>query len=116
MITSKAIGNDFELALPEDYAEGGVIDLIREKKDRTVEVKAMEELKPDRKLMVQAILVKLMKGEKVCKRNELLERSAPLVNQRGFNFNADFVQKSIDRLIDKQFIRDFGDGSLGYIA
>jgi hypothetical protein len=52
MITSKAIGNDFELALPEDYAEGGVIDLIREKKDRTVEVKAMEELKPDRKLMV----------------------------------------------------------------
>lgn len=52
MITSKAIGNDFELTLPEDYAEGSVIDLIREKKDRTVEVKAMEELKPDRKLMV----------------------------------------------------------------
>ena len=79
------------MALANDFAEGSVVDLIREKKDRTVEVKAMEELKPDRKLMVEAILVKLMKGEKVCKRTELLERSAPLVNQRGFNFNADFV-------------------------
>ena len=32
----------------------------------------MEELKPDRKLMVEAIIVKIMKSEKVCKRAELL--------------------------------------------
>ena len=61
----------------------------------------MEELKSDRKLMVEAILVKIMKGEKLCKREDLLEKSAPLVTQRGFKFNAEFVTKSIERLIDK---------------
>ena len=91
------------------------MDLVREG-EKKVEVKTMEELKADRKLMVEAILVKIMKGEKMCKREELVERSAPLVAQRGFKFNADFVEKSIDRLIDKEFIRDFEDGSLGYIA
>jgi hypothetical protein len=57
--------------------------------------------------MVEAIIVKIMKGEKVCKRDELLQKTGPLVTQRGFNFNADFVEKSIDRLIEKEFIRDF---------
>ena len=69
--------------------------------DKKVEVKVMEELKSDRKLMVEAILVKIMKGEKLCKREDLLEKSAPLVTQRGFKFNAEFVTKSIERLIDK---------------
>lgn len=76
----------------------------------------MEELKADRKLMIEAILVKIMKGEKVCKREQLMEKSVPLVTQRGFKFNNDFVSKSIDRLVDKEFIRDFEDGTLGYIA
>jgi hypothetical protein len=43
----------------ENYVE------VRNKK---LEVKVMEELKADRKLMIEAILVKIMKGEKVCKR------------------------------------------------
>ena len=69
--------------------------------DKKVEVKVMEELKADRKLMVEAILVKIMKGEKLCRREDLLEKSAPLVTQRGFKFNGEFVAKSIERLIDK---------------
>jgi cullin 1 len=76
----------------------------------------MEELKADRKLMVEAIIVKIMKSEKMAKRDELLVKTAPLLAQRGFNFNADFVEKSIDRLLDKEFLRDFEDGTLGYIA
>lgn len=51
----------------------------------------MEELKADRKLMVEAILVKIMKGEKVCRRDELVQKANPLVSQKGFKFNADFV-------------------------
>ena len=35
---------------------------------KKVEVKVMEELKSDRKLMVEAILVKIMKTEKLCKK------------------------------------------------
>lgn len=66
--------------------------------------------------MVEAIIVKIMKSEKMSKREELVQKTAPLLAQRGFNFNADFVQKSIDRLLDKEFLRDFEDGSLGYIA
>lgn len=94
----------------------GLLDLVRKKQGKMVDVSAMEELKADRKLMVEAILVKIMKGEKVCRREELLEKSSPLVVQRGFKFNAEFVEKSIERLIDKEFIRDFEDGTLGYIA
>jgi hypothetical protein len=45
--------------------------------------------------------VKIMKSEKVVKRSELVPKTAPLLAQRGFNFNADFVEKSIDRLLDK---------------
>jgi hypothetical protein len=65
--------------------------LVGRKIDRKVEVKAMEELKADRKLMVEAILVKIMKGEKVCRRDELVQKANPLVSQKGFKFNADFV-------------------------
>ena len=57
-----------------------------------------------------------MKLNKVIKREDLLSQTAPLLAQRGFNFNSEFVQKSIERLLDKEFIRDFEDGSLGYIA
>ena len=91
------------LAISDEFEEGKMVDLVREG-EKKVEVKTMEELKADRKLMVEAILVKIMKGEKMCKREELVERSAPLVAQRGFKFNVDFVEKSIDRLIDKEFI------------
>lgn len=52
----------------------------------------------------------------MAKRDELLLKTAPMLAQRGFNFNADFVEKSIDRLLDKEFLRDFEDGTLGYIA
>lgn len=74
---------------------------MRGKGNSKVEVRAMEELKADRKLMVEAIIVKIMKNEKVAKRSELVPKTAPLLAQRGFNFNADFVEKSIDRLLDK---------------
>lgn len=57
-----------------------------------------------------------MKSEKMAKRQDLLQKTAPLLAQRGFNFNADFVEKSIDRLLDKEFLRDLEDGNLGYIA
>lgn len=66
-----------------------------------IEVKSMEELKADRKLMVEAILVKIMKIEKIAKRVDLVQKTAPFLAQRGFNFNSDFVEKSIDRLLDK---------------
>ncbi len=92
------------------------MDLVTSSEKGEIEVKAMEELKADRKLMVEAIIVKIMKGEKMAKRAELLAKTAPLLAQRGFNFNADFVEKSIDRLLDKEFLRDYVDGSLGYIA
>lgn len=92
------------------------MDLVTSSEKGEIEVKAMEELKADRKLMVEAIIVKIMKGEKMAKRAELLAKTAPLLAQRGFNFNADFVEKSIDRLLDKEFLRDYEDGSLGYIA
>jgi hypothetical protein len=32
-----------------------------------------------------------MKGEKMSRRDELVHKTAPLLAQRGFNFNADFV-------------------------
>jgi cullin 1 len=92
------------------------LDLVTSSEKGEIEVKAMEELKADRKLMVEAIIVKIMKSEKMAKRAELLAKTAPLLAQRGFNFNADFVEKSIDRLLDKEFLRDYEDGSLGYIA
>lgn len=41
--------------------------------------------------MVEAIIVKIMKSEKIAKRADLLAKTAPLLAQRGFNFNADFV-------------------------
>lgn len=115
LITSEAEGSDYRLALACSYGEGGVVDLVREG-SKEVEVKAMEELKADRKFMVEAILVKIMKGAKLCQRQELIERSVPFVTQRGFKFNEGFIQHSIDRLVDKEFIRDFEDGNLGYIA
>jgi hypothetical protein len=108
-------GSDIVLELVQEFASGGLLDLVAREKGE-IEVKAMEELKGDRKLMVEAIIVKIMKGEKMAKREELLIKTKPLLAQRGFNFNADFVEKSIDRLLDKEFLRDFEDGTLGYIA
>ena len=51
--------------------------------------------------MVEAIVVKIIKNEKKCQRTDLVKKTAPMLAQRGFNFNADFVEKSIDRLLDK---------------
>jgi hypothetical protein len=115
VVLSETEGSDYVLSLADCFEEGPAMDLVKEGAKK-LEVKVMEELKADRKLMVEAILVKIMKGEKMCKRDELVHKSAPLVAQRGFKFNSEFVEKSIDRLIDKEFIRDFEDGSLGYIA
>ena len=42
-----------------------------------------------------------MKVEKIAKRVDLVQKTAPSLAQRGFNFNSDFVEKSIDRLLDK---------------
>lgn len=39
-----------------------------------------------------------------------------MIEKRGFSFNGKFVDAAIDRLIDKEFIRDFEDGKFGYIA
>jgi hypothetical protein len=47
----------------------------------------MEELKTDRKLMVEAIIVKIMKAEKVARRDIILEKTAPMLAHKGFNFN-----------------------------
>lgn len=65
----------------------------------------MEELKADRKMMVEAIVVKIMKRFRMTTRDILYEESALGLEQRGFKFNKDFVEKSIDRLIDKEFLR-----------
>jgi cullin 1 len=116
LLISTPKGSDFVLELAQEFASGGELDLVSRSDKGEIEVKAMEELKADRKLMVEAIIVKIMKSEKMSKRDELLVKTAPLLAQRGFNFNADFVEKSIDRLLDKEFLRDFEDGTLGYIA
>jgi cullin 1 len=116
LLISTPKGSDFVLELAQEFASGGELDLVSRSDKGEIEVKAMEELKADRKLMVEAIIVKIMKSEKMAKRDELLVKTAPLLAQRGFNFNADFVEKSIDRLLDKEFLRDFEDGTLGYIA
>lgn len=65
----------------------------------------MEELKADRKLMVEAIVVKIMKKLRVTTREVLFEESASSLEQKGFKFNKDFVEKSIDRLVEKEFLR-----------
>jgi hypothetical protein len=116
LLISTPKGSDFVLELAQEFASGGELDLVSRSDKGEIEVKAMEELKADRKLMVEAIIVKIMKSEKMAKRDELLVKTAPLLAQRGFNFNADFVEKSIYRLLDKEFLRDFEDGTLGYIA
>ena len=59
----------------------------------------MEELKADRKLMVEAIIVKLMKGDKLSTRAKILEKTAPLLATKGFSFNEEFVKGSIERLL-----------------
>lgn len=76
----------------------------------------MEELKADRKLMVEAIIVKIMKTEKVTDRKAILDKTAPILAKKGFSFNEDFVEKSIDRLLQKEFLRDLEDGTISYIA
>lgn len=116
LLISTPKDSDFELELVQEFPSGALLDLVSRSDKGEIEVKAMEELKADRKLMVEAIIVKIMKSEKMAKREELLMKTAPLLAQRGFNFNADFVEKSIDRLLDKEFLRDFEDGTLGYIA
>ena len=92
------------------------MDLARGSGGKKVEVKAMEELKNDRRMMVEAIIIKIMKSEKTAAREELVGKTAPYLAQRGFHFNGDFVEKSIDRLIEKEFIRDLENGKLSYIA
>ena len=76
----------------------------------------MEELKADRKLMVEAMIIKIMKNAKTASLEEILKRIVPIIESRGFKYNQEFVQQSMDRLIDKEYIRDFEDGTLGYIA
>jgi hypothetical protein len=72
VITSTPKGSDVILELMEEYPEGAVVDLVTTIDKSQIEVKSMEELKADRKLMVEAILVKIMKIEKISKRADLL--------------------------------------------
>lgn len=55
------------------------------------ESKPLEELKADRKFMVEAIIVKLMKKLKNTDKETILKETAPLIEKRGFSFNAKFV-------------------------
>ena len=61
LITSTPKGSDVVLELVDEYPEGGVVDLVTTVDKSQIEVKSMEELKADRKLMVEAIIVKIMK-------------------------------------------------------
>jgi len=60
LIISKSEGSDHIFELNDKFESGGRLDLTQ--KDSKIEVKAMEELKADRKLMVEAIIVKIMKS------------------------------------------------------
>lgn len=66
--------------------------------------------------MVEAIIVKIMKRLKNTDKETILKETAPLIEKRGFSFNSKFVENAIERLVDKEFIRDHNDGKYGYIA
>ena len=69
LLLSTPKGSDFVLELAQEFASGGVLELLGRREKEEIEVKAMEELKADRKLMVEAIIVKIMKSEKMAKRD-----------------------------------------------
>ena len=66
--------------------------------------------------MVEAMIIKIMKASKVATLEDILKRIIPIIESRGFKYNQEFVKQSVDRLIDKEYVRDFEDGTLGYIA
>ena len=99
LLTSDNQGSDNILTLVSKFEKGSLLDLSHQ--ESKIEVKAMEELKADRKMMVEAIIVKIMKADKMTSRKDLVQKTAPALKQRGFNFNSDFVERSIDRLLDK---------------
>jgi DUF1009 family protein len=47
----------------------------------------MEELKADRKLMVEAMIIKIMKNVKSGTRDDILKKIVPIIEARGFKYN-----------------------------
>lgn len=75
-----------------------------------------EELKADRKMMVEAIIVKTMKKCKLATLPELFGLMRPLIECRGFQFNEGFVSNTLQGLVNKNYIRDLENGTFSYIA
>ena len=87
-----------------------------ENREKKLKCNEQEELKADRKLMVEALIIKLMKSAKVIRLEEVYEKITPMIESRGFNFNQAFVDKTFNGLIGKNYIRNQNDGSFTYIA
>lgn len=92
------------------------LNLTKEYTEKKLQYIEHEELKADRKLMVEALIIKLMKMHKVLTLEDLYEDITPLIEERGFNFNQKFVHNCFQGLITKNYIRDLKDSSFSYIA
>lgn len=65
-----------------------------------------EELKADRKMMVEAMIVKIMKNQKLLTLPKLYTEITPKIEARGFQFNENFVSNTFRGLMNKNYIRD----------
>lgn len=84
----------------------GVKDFTKKLTETILEHNDHEELRADRKMMVEALIVKIIKQSKVITLENMYTAITPLIETRGFQFNEKFVHNAFNTLIDKNYIRD----------
>lgn len=92
VLLNEGTEESYKLGINETFAHAqNVFDITDVEVENKFEAKPLEELKADRKFMVEAIIVKLMKKLKHTDKENILKEACPLIEKRGFNFNAKFV-------------------------
>ena len=82
------LNENFSETLPKGYKMEEYIDLIHEEIDHSGEMEEFEELRADRNLMVQAMIVKIMKASKEAKVEDVMTKVRPMIEAKGFKFNS----------------------------